>query len=105
MPVRNDYINYATQFVDSVAKKDIGLRYAKLFGSYAKNTANSESDIDILLVADKFVGAGFIDNSLIADELVKFDNIQVQTYCLKDYLESDPFINEINQYAINITVN
>lgn len=52
MSVRIDYLNYATKFVKSVAKKDIGLRYAKLFGSYANNTANSDSDIDILLVAD-----------------------------------------------------
>jgi predicted nucleotidyltransferase len=105
MPVGFDYIDYATKFVNNIAKKDIGLRYAKLFGSYAKNTANSDSDIDILLVADKFVGAGFIDNRLIAEKLVKYDIIQVQTYCPKDYLEGDPFIDEINKYAINIQVN
>lgn len=105
MSVNFDYLDYATNFVNNVVKKDIGLRYAKLFGSYAKNTANSDSDIDILLVADKFVGAGFIDNRLFAEELVKYDKIQVQTYCPNDYLEGDPFIDEINKYAINIKVN
>ncbi|MFA7627380.1 MAG: nucleotidyltransferase domain-containing protein [Candidatus Kapaibacterium sp.] len=100
-----DYLDYSTNFVKSIAKKDIGLRYAKLFGSYAKGNQNCDSDIDILLVADKFVGAGFIDNWLIANELVKFDVIQVKTYSYEDYIEGDPFIEEINKYAVNIEFN
>ena len=35
---RNDGIKYAQDSVDKVVAKGINIKYAKLFGSYSKNT-------------------------------------------------------------------
>jgi predicted nucleotidyltransferase len=102
---RDECIKYAQEFVDSVVAKGIELKYAKLFGSYAKGAQDVDSDVDILLVADDFIGVGFIDNGLIADELIKFDEVQVKTYPIKDYEEGDPLVDEIDRTAIQLTIN
>jgi predicted nucleotidyltransferase len=102
---RNDCIKYAQDFVDKVIARGIDIKYAKLFGSYSKNKETPESDVDILLVADDFTGVGFIDNIKIASELIEFDLVQVKTYTIKDYEESDPFVDEINKTAIALHSN
>ena len=98
-------IDYAQEFVRKIISKGINIRFAKLFGSYSKECQSNSSDIDILLVSEEFSGMGFIDNYLIADELIEFDEIQVKTYNIKDYEDSDPLIEEINKTAIELIVN
>ena len=95
-------IEYAAEFVRKLNLKGLDIRIAKLFGSYVKGLQNENSDIDLLLVSDKFVGAGFIDYKLIADELIDFDLIDAKTYSWDDYLKSDPFLDEISKTSITI---
>ncbi len=102
MFTRENCIAYAEKFVNRLKSKGIEISVAKLFGSYSKGLQTEDSDIDLLLVSDRFVGAGFIDNLLIADELIDFDLIQARTYSLEDYSAGDPFIDEINRNCINI---
>lgn len=98
---REDCIKYVKNFVDRIKSKGIDIKVAKIFGSYSKNMQNENSDIDVLLVSDVFVGAGFIDNGLIAQELYDYDLIQVKTYSVEDYNEGDdPLLEEINKTAI-----
>lgn len=102
MFTREACINYASEFVDRIKNRGIDIKIAKIFGSYSIDTANDDSDIDLLLVSDNFKGVGFLDNLLIAQELIDFDKIQVRTYSYSDYQESDPFLNEIEKKAIVI---
>lgn len=102
MLTRENCITYAENFVHQLKRKGIDISTAKLFGSYSKGLQTEDSDIDLLLVSDRFVGVGFIDNLLIADELIDFDLIQARTYSLDDYSSGDPFIDEINRNCINI---
>lgn len=102
MLTREFSIKYAQNFVDRIRKKGINLKIVKLFGSYSKNSQKEDSDIDLLLVSDKFVGVGFIDFQLIADELIDFDLIQAKTYSTEDYEEGDPFLEEIEKTSILI---
>ena len=102
MSERFDYIKYSTEFLDKIKKKGIPIEDAVLFGSYAKNTYNDDSDIDILLVSDSFKGVGFIDNLLIADELIEYSMINVKTYSTEDYKENDPLIEEINKTGLSL---
>lgn len=102
MFTRQDCIDYASAFIEKVKSKGIDIKIAKIFGYYSKDSASEFSDIDLLLVSDVFKGVGFIDNHLIADELINFDKIQVRTYSYKDYKESDPFLQEIEKKAILI---
>lgn len=102
MPERFDYIKYSKDFLEKIQKKGIPIDDAVLFGSYAKNTYNADSDIDILLVSDSFKGVGFIDNLLIADELIEYSMINVKTYSTEDYKEIDPLIEEINKTGLSL---
>lgn len=95
-------IEYAAEFVRKLNSKGLDIRIAKLFGSYVKGLQNENSDIDLLLVSDKFVGAGFIDYKLIADELIVFDLIDAKTYSWDDYSKGDPFLDEISKTSITI---
>ncbi len=59
-------------------KTKIHLNKAVLFGSYAKGTAHSDSDIDLLVVSDELSetrpkGA----NGLLLDKLVGLDNVHL----------------------------
>jgi predicted nucleotidyltransferase len=49
-----------------VLGKKYSIKVLALFGSYSRNEANNESDIDIMVEFDKPVGVHFID---LADEL------------------------------------
>lgn len=98
-------LEYAQEFVRKVIAKGINIKYAKLFGSYSKGSQTPDSDIDILLVANDFVGVGFIDNTLFADLLVEFDAVQVKTYSVEDYEEGDPLVDEINSTSIILNLN
>jgi len=42
------------QYVQAVQKAGVPVSQAVLFGSYAQNTANAESDIDVLIVSPVF---------------------------------------------------
>lgn len=102
MLTRENCIAYATDFVRKIRNKGIDIKVAKIFGSYSRDNANELSDIDLLLVSDKFDGVGFIDFKLFSQELVDYDKIQVRTYSIKDYEEGDPFLVEIEKDAITI---
>ena len=62
-----------------------------LFGSYAKNNQNIDSDIDLAIVLKEF-------NTRL--KLMKYardfdDVIEPHPFLLSDFVESDPFIDEI----------
>ena len=99
---KQDSLNYASEFLSKIRKNGIEIKIAKLFGSCSRSETHEYSDIDLLLVSDSFIGVGFIDNKLLAKELIEYDKIQVKTYNYKDYLERDPFIDEIEKTAITI---
>ncbi len=105
MSANPEIVKYAKDFLDKLTRKGIKVKHAKLFGSYAKKASNNFSDIDILLVADEFVGVGFIDYKLITDELIKFDMIHLISYSTSDYEEGDPFVEEVNTTGIDLISN
>ena len=102
---KEEIIRYSQEFIHIVKSKGINLKYAYLFGSYAKNQQREHSDVDIALVADEFTGFGFIDIKLCAIELFDYDLIQVKTYNTEYFKKSDPFIEEIMKYAIPLKIN
>lgn len=80
----------------------VSLRKVILFGSFAKNTQHPHSDVDICLVADDFIGLAFIDMDKFIKIITKkeYSLIQIKTYSTTEYLEGNPFIDEINKTGI-----
>ncbi len=52
--LQQDAINIVRQYVSNLNNAGIAIFKAYLFGSYARNEANENSDIDVLLVSDAF---------------------------------------------------
>ena len=64
--LQQDVLNIVRQYVANLNKGGIVIYKAFLFGSYARNQANENSDIDILVSLSAPMGIEFID---LADEL------------------------------------
>jgi len=76
------------------------IKKAYLFGSFARNEENSESDIDIRLEADR--GLTLIDLGNIRQDLVDKFNREIDLLCVsKDKLDPD-FYNSIRKDEICI---
>jgi len=52
--LQQDAINIVRQYVANLNNAGIVIAKTYLFGSYARNQANDNSDIDVLLVSDAF---------------------------------------------------
>ena len=52
--VQREIINIIKQYIRNLNAGGIIIQFAYLYGSYARNEATPESDIDVLLVADVF---------------------------------------------------
>lgn len=51
---QNEVIDIVKQFIRNLQKDGIIIKFAYLFGSFARNEASPNSDIDVLLVSDMF---------------------------------------------------
>src|SRR5665647_332138 len=52
--VQGEVINIIKQYIKNLNAGGIIIQFAYLYGSYARDEATSESDIDVFLVADVF---------------------------------------------------
>jgi uncharacterized protein len=86
----------AKQFVEEVKTTGLHVRYAILFGSYARNEQHQWSDIDIALVADEFQSFPLLDSQLFKDIRIKkpYLSIEYHTYNTEYFEKGDAFIDE-----------
>ncbi len=101
MLTRETAIKIANCFINDLVNSGISLKKAILFGSFASNTQNNNSDIDIALFSPIFTGFGFEDKKLFAKWNIKpsYINIDVKTYPNSN---DDPFIEIIEKTGIPI---
>ena len=98
--------NRISEFIAALAKKDKQLVKAFLFGSYAKELDNEESDIDLALVIndldDKEKFNLQVQLLLMAS---KFDSrIEPHPISANESIENSPFYDEILKTGIEIEV-
>ncbi len=104
MFTQRDIIEQLKQLSNEIVSKGINLKKVILYGSYAKNLQREDSDIDVAIVADEFIGFAYEDIKLINDILLKNINIQPKTYPTEYFNQGDPFIEEIKKTGIEIPV-
>jgi predicted nucleotidyltransferase len=102
MAPQSDIIKQVAKFASEIKKSGVHLRRVILYGSYARNQATENSDIDVAMVADEFCGSGFFDIDYFGDTLVKNILIHPKTYSTAYFEEGDPFIEEIKRTGIEI---
>jgi predicted nucleotidyltransferase len=97
--------NKIRQFILSVANQRTDFVTAYLFGSYAKNNQNSESDIDIALFIDNLRDSDKFDLQVQLLLLAsKFDTrIEPHPFSKTDMVSDNPFVDEIKKTGIEIS--
>lgn len=95
-------IKNVKSFIQNLKELGINLRKAYLFGSYVSGRQHEHSDIDVALVADEFISLGPVDIKLFLKILRNYKLIHVKTYSYTDFIEGDPFIDEIKKTGIEI---
>jgi uncharacterized protein len=77
-----------------------------LFGSYAKGTPHTHSDIDLAIWDHSFTGARPIDvENIIKKKIKRPPLLELHTFHSSDTPETDPFIGEILNHGIPIDIN
>ncbi len=73
-------------FINAVKEREIKIEAVFLFGSYAQNRANQDSDIDIAVISSNF-GKDFFDECALLKKIsLKFDfDISPRAYSLEEY--------------------
>lgn len=93
MYTREIGLKYAKQYLDSIRDKAVHIDRAILFGSYANDTAQEYSDVDIALISRDF-SDNPIENKKMLPISIKFARIEPHLFTWKDYQGGDPFLTE-----------
>lgn len=90
-------------FVDELKKNHIHIQQMFLFGSYARGTFDSWSDIDIAIVSDDFSGVRFRDrNAVRRIKLSVSSSLEPLPYRPEDFNATDPFVKKILESGIRV---
>jgi predicted nucleotidyltransferase len=102
MFTKQNALTKVNEFIESCKLNNIVFETAILFGSTANGKINEMSDIDLLVVSNKF-GLDQWENAKILAPINKhFSMIDVHPFSKDYFLQGDPFINEIKRTGIKI---
>lgn len=93
-----------SKYIASVAYQNANLVRAYLFGSYAKHTDRTDSDIDIALVIDKLNDEEKFSLQVQLMLLASNFDIRIEPHpiSLSDFNSENPFVMEIKRTGIEI---
>ncbi len=84
------------KYLKELKKKNIDIKGAYLFGSYAKGNASKWSDIDLAVITNKFIGDSVDFRFLLMKVARDIDfNIEPHPYLAEDFNADNPFVAEI----------
>lgn len=100
---RNKINDKVIKYLAIIAKNQIKIDKAYLFGSYAKDCATTESDIDVALVSNDFSGDRFADRRRVVPMRREIDRrLEPVPYRPENFKENDPLMAEILRNGIEI---
>ena len=87
----------------ALLEKRIKLEQAYLYGSYAKGTSTTDSDIDIAVVSDEFSGDLVEDQLLLMRMRREIDNrIEPHPFKSDEFVSTHPYVSEILKSGIRV---
>ena len=102
MVTREDAINTAKNFINDCHANGLDFYKVLLFGSVATVKIRQDSDIDLLLISDRF-GDNIFENLRLYSKInLRYPIIETHPYALSAYLNGSDFITEISKEAIEI---
>jgi predicted nucleotidyltransferase len=91
------------KYMAIIAANNIKIDKAYLFGSYAKECATDESDIDVAIISTDFSGDRFADRRKVVPLRRKIDRrLEPMPYRPENFKENDPLVAEILRNGIEI---
>jgi predicted nucleotidyltransferase len=98
-------IDTVRNFAKEIQSEGIQLRKVYLFGSHARGDHREDSDIDVALISDDFIGVSFEDVKKFIDVTIRkpYFLIELHTFNTSDFEEGNPFVDEIKRTGIEIS--
>ena len=92
----------ASQYFDFVKKNEVNVKKGYIFGSFAKGTANEDSDIDLAIVFDELDDTFDMQVKLMKVRR-KFDSrIEPHPFRESDFQDSNPLAYEIMKTGVEL---
>lgn len=91
-----------TRLVNDLRAGGFNPSRAILFGSVAKGSTHSLSDIDVALWDRKFTGARPLDYEVLVKFLRNYPRMELHTFQEGETADDNPFIREIEKNGIEI---
>lgn len=88
------------QYAD-IVRQTIPVKKIVLYGSYARGCENSNSDIDVAVIVDRFEG-DYLDLSARLFELVIEIDLRIEPVLLSEDADKSGFIESIMKYGKEI---
>jgi len=99
----NSQIEHIVKKYADMVMKELEVSQMYLYGSYAKGTFSTDSDIDIAVVGENFIGDPVEDMLKLMRIRRKVDmRIEPHPFKSSDFQLSDPYIKEILETGIRI---
>jgi uncharacterized protein len=93
------------KYIKELEKNRIHILEAVIFGSHAKGMAKEESDIDVALVSDAFIGDRFEDRRRIVPLRRKIDTrIEPMPFKPEDFNNGGVLVEEIKRTGIVLDI-
>jgi len=99
---RDDAIKIAQSFVNDCKFNGLSFNTVLLFGSTVKGITHDGSDIDLIIVSDKFKDNVFEDLKLYAKINIKYLIIETHPMSTKAFNENNPFVEQVKNESIRI---
>ena len=96
MKTREEILSVLKNYKPELMKK-YPIQSLALFGSYARNEATEESDVDVMVVFNGKIGIGFIQMALDLENILKKKVDLISEYGIQDY-----YLAEINKDRIYV---
>ncbi|HEY5560274.1 MAG TPA: nucleotidyltransferase domain-containing protein [Clostridiaceae bacterium] len=91
--INNSKIEYIVKTYAELVKKELSVSSIYLYGSYAKGNYSEDSDIDIAVIGDDFVGDPIDDTLRLMRIRRKVDNrIEPHPFKSSDFDLSNPYV-------------
>ena len=100
---RTAAMRLAKKYIAMCNQSGLPISKAILFGSVISGKSSADSDIDLLLVSDKFITDSFMNWKMLAPVTAKYFDIEPHPSPTKNFRKGDPFLNEILKTGIEIT--
>ncbi len=92
------------QYIDALKELNIVSKSVYIFGSYAKDNFDENSDIDIAIISNDFTGNRFNDRRRIIPKRRDIDRrIEPIPFLPSDFNDSSPLVLEIKKYGVKLS--